>query len=368
VVGRPEFSQSELLQLQLNLKHGRAFAVASNVPALIEGVHAEAVLYIFDESKSISDATFDAAEGAFSGPGEAFGLCASTPGEPVGRFYDIQQQKPGLKDWFPIHVNLSRAVAAGRVDPAWAEQCKLLWGPDSALYANRVLGEFHDSDEDGVIKVSWVEAAMKRWEANKDPLGHLDCVGVDVARSGADRTVMALRYGDRIQELRDRHHEDTTRTADRASAILKAHPRARATVDDIGVGAGVTDRLRHLGHTVIAFCASERTDWRDHSKELRFANTRAAAWWNLRERLDPALDGNIELPPIEELVTDLCAPHWQEVSGRILIESKDDIRKRIHRSTDRADAVVQAFWVPRTRRRARMHDIRLEEQKRRDEL
>jgi hypothetical protein len=68
------------------------------------------------------------------------------------------------------------------------------------------------------------------------------------------------------------------------------------------------------------------------------------------------------------LVTDLCAPHWQEVSGRILIESKDDIRKRIHRSTDRADAVVQAFWVPRTRRRARMHDIRLEEQKRRDEL
>ena len=61
---------------------GSAFAVASDDPANIEGAHADSILYVFDEAKAIADATFDAAEGAFSGPGEALGLACSTPGEP----------------------------------------------------------------------------------------------------------------------------------------------------------------------------------------------------------------------------------------------------------------------------------------------
>jgi hypothetical protein len=94
VIGRPEFSRQELLRNNLNLQHGSAFAVASDVPAYIEGVHADSVFYVFDEAKAIPAATFDAAEGAFSGQGEAFGLSTSTPGEPTGRFYEIQLGKP----------------------------------------------------------------------------------------------------------------------------------------------------------------------------------------------------------------------------------------------------------------------------------
>lgn len=189
VIGRPEFTRQELLRNNLNLRHGSALAVASDVPAYIEGVHADAVFYVFDEAKAIPAATFDAAEGAFSGGGEALGLSTSTPGEPAGRFYEIQTQRPGLEDWYPIHVSLERAVAAGRVSTAWADQRKRQWGAESALYANRVLGEFHTSDENGVIPLSWVEAAMERWQANAGfPLGPLDRVGVDVARSGDDKT------------------------------------------------------------------------------------------------------------------------------------------------------------------------------------
>ena len=96
--------RTELLQRNLKLSTGEAFALASDQPALIEGARADSLAYVFDESKSIPAAVFDAAEGAFSGVGEdtgneAFALAISTPGEPRGRFYDIHARRPGTEDW-----------------------------------------------------------------------------------------------------------------------------------------------------------------------------------------------------------------------------------------------------------------------------
>ncbi|MBN1629627.1 MAG: hypothetical protein JW990_07685, partial [Thermoleophilia bacterium] len=111
--------------------------------------------------------------------------------------------------------------------------------------------------------------------------------------------------------------------------------------------AGVFDRLREMEYPVIAFNAAARTDRLDSSGELGFVNCRSAAWWAMREMLDPAASYPIELPPDDLLIGDLTAPKWRVTSGgRIQVESKDDIRKRLGRSTDSADAVVQAFWTP----------------------
>jgi hypothetical protein len=168
-LGRRPFTDGELLTLNLKLATGQASAVASNLPALIEGAHADHILYLFDESKTIPEGTFDAAEGAFAGAGEgsaleALALAASTPGEPVGRFYDIHKRKPGFEDWHVRHVTVEEAIAAGRVSPQWVEQRAKQWGVTSAVYQNRVKGEFCSSDEDSVIPLAWVEAACARWE------------------------------------------------------------------------------------------------------------------------------------------------------------------------------------------------------------
>jgi hypothetical protein len=65
----------------------------------------------------------------------------------------------------------------------------------------------------------------------------------------------------------------------------------------------------------------------------------------MRELLDPATGEPVALPPDDLLIGDLTAPHWRVLSGgRIQVESKDDLRKRLGRSTDTGDAVVQAFW------------------------
>lgn len=354
-IGRAPFTKMELMQLNLRLETGEAFAAACSDPATIEGVHADQVLYIYDEAKTIPAEMFDASEGAFSGAGadtaqEAFALASSTPGAPDGRFYALHKREAGLEDWHAIHVTLEDTISAGRVSADWAEQRKRQWGAKSAVFINRVLGEFASSDEDGVIPLAWVEAANERWhQLDLDELGPLTTVGADIARSGADRTVLALRYGNVIRELRRLPKQSTMDTAGMIRGVLQAnqHPVLSpvALVDVIGIGAGVVDRLRELGENVAPFNASESTNRLDRSGELGFTSKRAAAWWNLREMLDPDSKLDVALPPEDLLTGDLTAPRWRVMSGgRIQVESKDDIRKRLGRSTDDGDAVVMGFW------------------------
>lgn len=357
-IGRPPFSRRELQQQTLKLAHGEAFAVASDDPTAIEGAHADHMFYVFDEAKAINSETFDAAEGAFSGAGdgnalEAYALASSTPGEPSGRFYEIHTRKPGLEDWHPIHVTLDDTIKAGRVTTQWAEQRKRQWGAGSAVYHNRVLGEFYSSDTDVVIPLSWVEAANDRWRARFEDdegeptspsLPNFSAVGVDVSREGGDRTVLALRYGLIITELREQPIASTMATTGVVVGILRGSG-GHAVVDVVGVGGGVVDRLSEQGLPYVAFSSGARCDLVDRSGELGFADKRAAAWWTLRELLDPEFNSQVELPPDDRLTGDLTAPKWKVMSGgKIRVESKDDIHKRIGRSTDDGDAVVYAFW------------------------
>jgi hypothetical protein len=343
VIGREPFGDRELSQMSLKLSTGEAFALASDNAALIEGAHASNILYIFDESKAIPDDTFDAAEGALS-TGEAYILAISTPGEPQGRFYDIHRRKAGLEDWYVLHVTREMVVQAGRMDPHWAEQRRRQWGERSAVYQNRVEGEFASSDTDGVISLADIERAIQRWHERNDAndWGELTGVGVDVGRGG-DPTVLAKEYGHRsIKELERTNTRDTMEVAGMVLVLLRRNRFVKAVVDILGLGAGPYDRLREedaIRSRVMPFVASARTDLLDQTGEMGFLNKRAAAWWNLREMLQR---DEYDLPPDDKLIGDLTAPKWRLMSGgKIQVEEKDALRKRLKRSTDDGDAVVQ---------------------------
>jgi hypothetical protein len=357
IIGRAPFHPVyELQQLSLKLTFGEAFAAASDNPDLIEGAHADQLLYVFDESKAISDATFDAAEGAFSNSGvtattQSFAVAMSTPGEPQGRFYNIHSRKPGFEDWSVRHITFAEVLQAGRATLEWANQRKKQWGAKSALYENKVLGEFAANDEDGIIPLGWIELANERWHnwVESDKPGDFTGVGVDVADSGGDDTVLALRYGSVIGEIRRYSKGDTMQTVGRVAGVLNgqagASSQSYAIVDVIGVGAGVVSRLREQRYNVQAFHASEGTKALDRSRELGFINRRAHGWWNLRELLDPENGHEVALPPDELLTGDLTAPHWWETSkGLIQVEGKPEIKTRLGRSTDTGDAVMMAFY------------------------
>lgn len=174
--------------------------------------------------------------------------------------------------------------------------------------------------------------------------------GVDIARSGEDQTVVAVRQGNAIVALERWHLADTMETTGRVKVLIARWKPESVVVDVIGIGAGVYDRLKEMGVPAVAFNASEKTDARDSSGQLSFLNKRAAAWWVMREMLDPqnrAADA-IALPPDEKLMADLTTPRWKVNSGgKIQLESKDDIRKRLGRSTDAGDAVVMVLTAHR---------------------
>jgi hypothetical protein len=346
------YTRFELLSLELKLKYGQAFPVASDDEMNIEGAHADEILYIIDEGKNVPAATWDAIEGALS-TGQAYAFAMSTPGAPAGRFYEIQTRKPGTEDWKVLHVTKDMAIKAGRMNAAWAEQRRKQWGEDDPRYKNRVLGEFSTVDESVVIPLEWVEHAQTLWqdfmdkvEAGEATLPPFEVLSVDVARLGSDNSVFAYRHGRNfIDELEVIAKITTDILSARIHRVLKRWG-GRAVVDAIGIGAGVLDNVRATGAVVDAFVASARTELLDTSGELGFLNRRAGAWWGLRELLDPDRHYGIMLPPDDELVGELTTVRWREAPGnKIQIEGKDEIRKRIGRSTDRADAVVMAFAI-----------------------
>lgn len=376
-IQRQPFTQYELMAETLKLKTGKASSITSSEETGTEGGHADHLLYIFDEAKAIEASRWDAAEGALMGGvgKEIIALAISTPGDPQGRFFEIHNRKPGLEDWWVRHVKIEECIAAGRATPEFVEQRRRQWGENSAVFQNRVLGNFCESTEDCVIPLAWIEAANERWRQRIrmkqehwnwidgaerglwpnwewQSTGHEEdftCVGVDIARSDlGDKTVIARRQGNTITQLDRYSIADTMPITGKVKGILDRYTHAYAQVDVIGIGSGPVDRLREQlpERKIYAFNASESTTLKDRAKELEFSNCRSAAWWNLRELLDPAFDSEIALPPCDILTGDLTAPKRGKdtSSGKITVESKKDIKKRLGRSTDDGDAVVMAFF------------------------
>lgn len=220
-----------------------------------------------------------------------------------------------------------------------------LQGLPEPLRSQMLYGSFtagHMDDPWQVIPTAWVIAAQQRWTANR-PDGPMDSVGVDVARGGKDKTVLARRWGAWFAPLERHAGRDTPDGQEGARLVLAAlADGGRANIDVIGPGASVYDLASIQGANVVPITFSAAAPGMDRTGLLRFTNLRAYAYWSMREALDPEKGDGIMLPPDPELKADLCAPKWSMRVNGIQVELKEDISKRIGRSPDAGDAVVMA--------------------------
>ncbi len=222
-------------------------------------------------------------------------------------------------------------------------------------------GDFSAGMEDSpqqVIPTLWIMAAQARWAPEGPEGGYeqtpLSALGADVARGGKAKTVLSPRYGEWFAPLLKYPGASTPDGAAAAALIrsaLAAAPGARrggaaVNLDPIGVGSAVFDLLRQGRGVFRAIDFRAKTFARDRSGYIGFKNTRAHAYWSFREALDPSGTGRIALPPDPELLADLACPRWKETPQGILIESKEDIEERLHRSPDCGDAAVLAWYQP----------------------
>lgn len=223
-----------------------------------------------------------------------------------------------------------------------------LQGLPEPLRSQMLEGDFTAGMEDPrwqLIPTAWVDAAMARW-APKPEKGPMDSIGADIARGGRDNTVLARRHGTWFDEPL-RHPGPATPDGPSAAGQIIAARRDRAVVhiDIVGWGASAYDFLVGNDVQTVGINGAEGTEERTRDDTLAFVNLRALTWWRMREALDPNSPHPISLPLDQKLRGDLCAPRWRPTTRGILVESKEEIIKRIGRSPDDGDAYTMALWA-----------------------
>lgn len=197
-----------------------------------------------------------------------------------------------------------------------------------------------------VIPRAWIKDAQARWkpDGNKDiPLTSLS---VDVARGGADKTVILERYSNWFA-MPDKHAGSSTPDGQSVVTLIEQRRKGMSVpvmIDVIGVGSSAYDFSKDRFNAVpVNFAAG--SDAKDKSQQFGFANIRAECYWRVREALDPMNSMNIALPPDPEILGDLASPRWLVRTNGITIESKDDIHERLGRSPDVGDAIALSFYA-----------------------
>lgn len=304
-----------------------------------QGIHRRYVLVILDEACGVPKQLWTAVE-AITTNADCRILAIGNPDDPATEFAEVC--KPG-SGWNVVRISAfdtpnftGEQVPDGLrpllLDPAWEQDKARRWGTESPLYTSKVLGEFPDIGEDVLIAPSLIAAAQAR-DLAPGPYGVL---GVDVARYGSDRTVIALRRGGRVRIIGEHAKQATTETTGHVIAAARDHGADEIRVDGVGVGGGVVDQLREQGHDVVDMQAGAGSSDPEH-----YLNARAEWYWGLRQRFE---DGDIDLDPDDDdLAAQLGSLKYKFTArGQIQIESKDDMRKRGLPSPDRADAVMLA--------------------------
>lgn len=308
-----------------------------------QGHHRRYVLVILDEACGIPQQLWTAVE-AITTNADCRILAIGNPDDPAAEFGSVC--KPG-SGWNVIKISafdtpnftdepVPGALRPLLLDPEWELDKRTRWGAESPRYISKVLGDFPDIGDDVLISPSLIEAARQR---ALEPSG-AGILGVDVARFGMDRTVIYLRRGPVIRKVGEWSKQATTETTGRVIATKHETGADEIRVDGVGVGGGVVDQLTEQGFGALDMQAGAGASDRE-----RFANARAEWAWSMRERLEA---GDLDLDPADDdLAAQLGAFKYRYNSrGQIVIESKDEMRKRGLPSPDHADAAILTAITP----------------------
>lgn len=340
------------------------------------GFHAVNTMFVVTEASGISETIYNAIEGNLQGNSRLLLVFNPniTTGYAANAMKSARFKKFRMNSLYAENVVKKQNIIPGQVDYEWVKDKVENWcipiresdfnegegdfkweggfyRPND-LFRVKVLGMFPKVSEDVLIPYEWVEMANGRWKELKDEgfVPKKKCrLGVDVAGMGRDASVLCARYGNFIEKF-DVHY--SAGVADHMHVVGMTVPYlkkegTKAFIDTIGEGAGVYSRLKELGYQHAYSCKfSEGTrNLSDVTNVRTFANMRAYLYWAVRDWLDPKNGFQPALPPNDFLMQECTDVHWRfQSNGDIIIESKEEIKKRLGRSTDYLDALANTFY------------------------
>lgn len=332
LAGVLEINESEL---SVTLKHNGAVLriFGGDNPDAMRGVRLDYV--VIDEVAQIKPEVWtDILQPALSDR-KGGALFIGTP-QGVNLFSELFYRAQELPDW---HSARWTVYDTSSLDAD--EVTRLRRDMSETSFAREYLCDFSAAGNDQLISLADVEDAAQRVIRP----GTMDyaprILGVDPARFGDDRSVIFPRQGlQGFTPMVYRGIDNMDLAARVAAKIEEWEPDA--VFVDAGNGGGVIDRLRQLGHDVT------EVNFGGKPTDMHYANKRAEMWFACRDWL--AAGGAI--PNDISLKQDLGAPiYWYDGANRLILEPKDDIKKRGLPSPDLGDALALTFAYPVAKKR-----------------
>jgi hypothetical protein len=325
------------LRFTLNASPAESFAVGrtgrKENPEALQGFHSPNLMFILDEASGIHDVVFEVAMGALSTPGSRV-LLTSNPTRLSGYFYDTHHV---LRDRYRTHK--ISCLDSRLVSKEYPEDVAAEYGEESSVYRVRVEGEFPHSEDDVIVPLDMLEAAVYRDVAKIE--AYKPVWGLDVARMGACRSALSKRQSNhQLEPTISWRKRDLMYTVGRVVDEWENTPSdlmpAEILVDSVGMGAGVVDRLREQGLPVRGINVGETAS----SKE-RFVNLRAELYWKAREWFESK---ETAIKEDERLIGQLSSVRYTYTSaGKIGLETKEKMMDRGVHSPDESDSFVLTF-------------------------
>jgi len=314
-----------------------SFAVARTSrrenPESLAGFHSPHMLFVVEEASGVPNVIFETASGALSTPGAKIIMCGN-PTRSDGYFYDAFHSD--RDKWHCITVSCEEGEY---VDPKFIAEMAAKYGGDSNVYRVRVLGEFPTQSDDVLLPLHLVEDAVKR-DVEAGPTTPV-VWGLDVARFGGDRSALCKRQGNvMIEPIKTWQNKDLMELAGIILSEYDVVPYSQRPqaiyIDAIGLGAGLADRLRELDMPAVAVSVSETASLKD-----RFNRLRDELFWAAREWFEAR---DVKIPQDDTLIAEITGVRYKYLStGKLKVESKDEMKRRGQRSPDVADAFVLTF-------------------------
>ena len=292
------------------------------------GLHGTHVLIIYDEASAIADAIYEVSEGAMTDP-RAMWFCYGNPTRNTGKFRNMFANDPR---WVTHQIDSRTCKMTNKTE---LEQQIAVYGEDSDFCRVRIKGQFPRAGSMQFISSEVCDTAML-YEAPYESFFQLPIVlGVDVARFGEDKSVICVRQGRKVIELIKFREIDTMHLAAKVVNAIKKYQPVATFVDVVGIGAGVVDRLRMLGHDIIEVNAGQSPDDKD-----TYWNKRVEMWDRMRIMMAEGMD----IPNDADLRNAIIGIEYGfNDKEQMRLERKQDMKKRGLDSPDEGDAIAYTF-------------------------
>lgn len=333
-----------------------------------QGIHRRYVLVIIDEAAGVPEELWTGVE-AITTTANSRILAIGNPDDRETTFGDVYEEERYAPLWNRIRISAHDTPNfTGEYVPeplpdvllqlSWVEDRRAAWGDDDARFKSKVLAQFPDNTEFGLFGAPLLAKAFVDTDEEVRATGRL-FIGVDVARYGEDKSVVAMRRGPLCWIEDDWRGMDTVYTAERVLELAEAQAYkaedgtpsevVEIRVDSIGVGAGVVDTLeaartkyrrKHRKEpwwTVREMNGSARPPRELGGSISGYGNARAYWHDQLKHQLR---NGRVRLAEHEKLADEMRGIRFRYSSGKMYIESKEEIRSRGGKSPDFSDAIV----------------------------